>query len=125
LKFLFSALLITNSAVAIAQLAEFSFDEKVFKSRPVAEGALIEHTFWYTNSGSEPLIITHFEVACECTKAFYSSEPVLPGKQGSIRVTFDTKGKIGWQYRGVQIFANTPKNPTEIEIRVKVEPPKN
>jgi len=84
---------------------------------------LLEHTFWFTNSGSEPLIISQYDVSCDCTKAFFSSEPVLPGERGSIRVTFDTQGKTGWQYRGIQLFANTRKNPTEVEIRVKVEKP--
>ena len=123
MKFWFSALLLINSAVALAQQAEFSFDERIFKSKPVQEGVLIEHTFWFTNSGSEPLIISQYDVACDCTKVFYSSEPVLPGERGSIRVTFDTKGKTGWQYRGIQLFANTRKNPAEVEIRVKVEAP--
>lgn len=111
--------IILNSAIAFGQYAEFRFDERVYKAEPVEEGVTLEHTFEFSNTGKVPLIITGYEVTCSCTKATFPAEPVLPGAQGQIHVTFDTNEKIGWQYRKVVLNANT-KKPAEVEIRVKI-----
>jgi len=113
-------LIILNSASVSERYAEFSFEKRIQKFKPVKEGETIEHTFKFTNTGEEPLIISNYSVECTCTKAQYSKEPVMPGDSGEIHITFDTKGKIGWQYRKIQLYANTKKTPNWIEIRVKV-----
>jgi hypothetical protein len=91
----------------------------VYKPDPVVEGVLIEHILGFTNSGKAPLVIPGYEVSCSCTKAYFPSEPIMPGDMAEIKVTFDSEGKIGWQYRTVVLQANTRK-PREVEIRVKV-----
>jgi hypothetical protein len=45
----------------------------------------------------------------------------MPGQKASIKVSFDTKDKLGWQYRKIALYANTKKSPTHIEIRVRVD----
>jgi hypothetical protein len=110
-----------NSAIAYGQLAEFYFDSRIHKFEAVKAGVNLEHTFEFTNTGKEPLIISNYEVDCPCTKAEYSKEPVMPGQKASIKVSFDTKDKLGWQYRKIALYANTKKSPTHIEIRVRVD----
>lgn len=112
--------LLMNSAIAFGQLAEFSFSEKIQKFPEAKAGAQLEHVFEFKNTGTEPLIITKYEVDCTCTKAEYSKEPIMPGAASSIKITFDTTGKMGWQYRKIALYANTKKTPSTIEIRVKV-----
>ncbi len=112
--------LLMNSAIAFGQLAEFSFSEKVHKFQEVKAGAQLEHVFEFENTGNEPLIITKYDVDCTCTKAEYSKEPIMPGAKSNIKISFDTTGKMGWQYRKIELNANTKKNPSIIEIRVKV-----
>lgn len=110
-----------NSAFCFAQFAEFSFEEKkVFKADPIQEGETLEYTWNFVNTGDAPLIISDYEVSCSCTKAFFSKAPIAPKDSSSIRVTFDSNGKIGWQYRKVKLIANTKKGEEEIEFRVKV-----
>jgi hypothetical protein len=120
MKAIIALLIIFNSAIVSEQYAEFSFEKRIHKFKPVKEGKTIEHTFKFTNTGDEPLIISNYSVECDCTKAEYSNAPIMPGEAGEIRVTFDTKGKIGWQYRKILLYANTKKTPYWIEIRVKV-----
>ena len=119
LKSIAALLLILNSATVYGQFAEFSLDKKVHKFDHVEAGEQLECTFEITNTGDIPLILTSYDVACACTKAEYSKEPIAPGASTIVTVSFDTTGKIGWQYRSVTLMANT-KKPIELEIRVKV-----
>lgn len=112
--------MILNSAIVLGQYAEFSFDKRIHKFDEVQEGEQLTHTFKFENKGLVPLIISNYNVECDCTKAIYSKEPIMPDDHGEITITFDTKGKIGWQYRKIQLHANTKKSPYWIEIRVKV-----
>ncbi len=119
-KVLLILLICFNSAIALGQYAEFSFDKKFHKFKPVPEGEILTHTFEFENTGNVPLIITNYKVACSCTKVDFPQNPILPGESGKIKVTFDSQGKIGWQYRSIKLFANIPKEVFELEIRVKI-----
>lgn len=120
MRFIIASLIILNSAIAFGQSAEFSFDRRVFKSDPIREGEELQYSWEFINSGDEPLIISHYKVECTCTKVDYPKVPVMPGEKAEISMRFDSAGKSGWQYRKIQLFANTDKNPTEVEFRVKV-----
>ncbi|MFT4677951.1 MAG: hypothetical protein ACI84C_001039 [Flavobacteriales bacterium] len=109
-----------NSAAVHGQFAEFLFEDGVHKFPKTEEGDQLSHTFNFENTGDAPLIISSYKVECTCTIAAYSKEPILPGAKGSVVVTFDTNEKIGWQYRQIDLYANTKKSPTTLEIRVKI-----
>jgi hypothetical protein len=76
--------------------------------------------FTFENKGKLPPVISKYEVECDCTKAVYPKAPILPGEKGEINISLDTKGKFGWQYRKILLYANTKKTPYWIEVRVKV-----
>lgn len=120
-QFILIIIALMSSAVVLGQRAELSFDDDVAKFKPIEEGEQIEHRFIYTNTGDVPLVISRYEVACSCTKAFFSKKPLAPGASDTLRVTFDSKGKMGWQYRKVRLFTNVSPVPAEVEIRVKVK----
>lgn len=119
-KAIIAFIMILNSAIVLGQYAEFSFDGRTHKFEEVAAGAQLEHVFTFTNSGDEPLVITKYDVECECTKAILPKAPILPGETGTIKVTFDTEGKVGWQYRKILLHANVKKSPYWIKIVVNV-----
>jgi hypothetical protein len=104
----------------LGQTAEFAFDKKIHKFEPTREGETLICVFPFTNKGEAPMVISKYEVECTCTVVEYPKEPIQPGQGGEIKVTFDSKGKIGWQFRKVRLYANTKKNPTEVEFRVKI-----
>src|SRR6187402_3238870 len=60
---------------------------KVPKDKPVS----VEFTF--TNPGKKPLIIEDATAECGCTKPEYPQKPIMPGKTGIIKVTYDAKEK--------------------------------
>lgn len=111
-----------NSALGFTQEAEFSLEKWVHKFPKTKEGVVLEHTFVFTNAGTAPLIINKYSVACKCTKVIFSEEPILPGRTGTIKVTFDTEGKYYQQDRIVLLSVNTKKKTVKLRFKVFVIP---
>lgn len=113
---------ILSSAAAFAQTAEFKFNTpRNLKLAKVPEGEVVAFEYQFTNKGDAPLIISKIEVACPCTKFEYPKTPIKPGETGTIKVTFDTDGKIGYQDRTLLIYANTKDSPTKARFRIMVD----
>jgi hypothetical protein len=58
-----------------------------------------ECTFTFTNSGDAPLIINQAVASCGCTVPEYTKEPIAPGKSGTIKVTYNGKGKFPGHFK--------------------------
>jgi hypothetical protein len=88
------------------------------------DGEKVEHTYTFTNTGSEPLVISNAKGSCGCTVPSWPKEPIAPGATGEILVRFDSKGKGrvggGAQTKTVTITANTTPPDTRITIKGKV-----
>lgn len=117
---LFFALISINQNIS-AQEAKFSVDKSVHKFPKSKEGIVLEHQFNVTNTGTVPLIISDYKVACECTKLFLPKKPIAPGETVAIKVTFDTTGKSYFQDRTIYLSTNTKKKEETLRIKVNVE----
>ncbi len=93
--------------------AVFKFDETRHNFGFVRDGDQLSYDFKFTNTGNEPIVISAYKVACECTRAEFPKEPILPGKASVITVKFDTKGKAdSRQERTVEIVSNSKQKIT-------------
>jgi hypothetical protein len=73
----------------------------------IYQGDKVEYTYAFTNTGSEPLIITNVQVTCGCTTPKgWPRDPIPPGGKGEITVGFNSAGKIGKQNKVVTIVSN-------------------
>lgn len=79
-------------------------------------------TFQFTNSGTNPLVITNAKGSCGCTVPDWPKEPILPGATGEITVTYNPGMKEGDQNNTVTITANTNPPSTIIRIKANVVP---
>lgn len=122
MRILFTLIVCINAALGFSQEAVFFLNESTFKFPKTNEGAVLEHTFVFTNSGNTPLIISSFSVACTCTKVEFSKEPVSPGKTGMVKITFDTNGKYYLQDREILLTVNTKKKIQKLRFKVFVIP---
>lgn len=86
-----------------------------------AEG-VVEHTFTFTNTGSEPLIITGVKTTCGCTVPEWSKEPIMPMKKGTIRVTFDPINRPGAFRKEIHVTSNGREPNTTLYIVGLVKP---
>lgn len=90
------------------------------------EGPSAEYIFQFKNGGKQPLIITNASASCGCTVPEFPKEPILPGKKGQIKVTYNTSGKSGPFDKTVFIQSNAPSNTSgdryELHIKGTVVP---
>ena len=103
---------LTFNIVAAEKGAVMTFAEKThdFGSIKEADGP-VTHVFEFTNTGSEPLVIINVNASCGCTRPEYHKEPVMPGKKGKIKVTFNPAGRPGEFSKEVKIRTNGSKRP--------------
>ena len=85
-------------------------------------GEMMQHgdastEFVFTNTGTEPLIISNAKGSCGCTVPSWPKEPIMPGKTGSIKVKYDSK-RVGPINKSVTITSNASNEPTKV-IRIK------
>jgi hypothetical protein len=120
-KVVLTTLLLLCSAAELS-VAEFLFtDGTTRKLGKVSEGENITFDYPFTNKGASPLTITETKVACPCTVVDFPKNPIVPGGKGNIHVTFDTKGKIGYQDRTIEVYSNAKKNPIKLRFKVDVK----
>lgn len=67
--------------------------------------------FEFTNTGNEPLVIISATASCGCTRPNYPKEPIKPGKNGKITVTYNPKGRPGEFDKSIKIRTNGNKRP--------------
>jgi Protein of unknown function (DUF1573) len=85
----------------------------------IPEGKKLEVAFRFLNSGDKPLIIARVQPSCGCTVAEQPEEPVQPGKQGVIKASFNSEGRIGINNKTLFVVANT-KGSQSNELRFSV-----
>ena len=102
---------------------KIEFDESEFDFGDLHQGEKAEHIFQFRNAGNQPVVIENVLSTCGCTAPEWPKDPILPGKAGSIKVIFDSSGKIGRQNKIVTIRSNAPGNQHRIRIYGMVLPP--
>ena len=74
------------------KLTEITFNKMEHDFGQVKKDALLTYTFKFENTGENDLVIMKAFGSCGCTVPEYSKEPIKPGEEGKIKVSFDTKG---------------------------------
>lgn len=114
--FITAPFLAFNSIVLFAQ-PYIKFEERTKKFEKVKAGEILHFEYVFINAGNRPLLLNDVKAGCGCTVPEFPRKPVQPDGKDTIRVSFDTKGKIGYQDRELEVISNA-KNSTE-KIRFK------
>ena len=86
------------------------------------EGGPVNYNFNFTNTGKAPLVIQGVEASCGCTTPEWSQEPILPGKSGFIKVSYNPELRPGVFDKSIMVNANVPKSPVVLTISGEVIP---
>lgn len=115
-----------NVAVPTGPVTTLAFaDAGKYDFGTVTEGEIVSHTFSFTNTGSEPLIISDAKGSCGCTVPSKPTAPIAPGEDGEITVQFNSKNKKGARNQKVTITSNTNPAQTFIYLTGTVNPDPN
>lgn len=88
----------------------------------IAEGQKLEVLFRFKNTGDKPLVIQRVQPSCGCTIAEQPKEPIMPGKEGEIKASFNSEGRTGRNHKTLYVFANTKGTQShELQFEVEVE----
>lgn len=117
---LFLALVIAflgGDALGQQDKAQAKFEEEIYNFGEIKEdGGKVTHTFNFTNSGGQPLIVHNVRASCGCTSPDWTRQPVQPGNKGFVKATFDPRNRPGNFNKSVIVTTNG-KDPT-IVLRI-------
>lgn len=99
------------------------FEESTYDFGTISQGEKVKHTYFFKNTGKSPLIIHSAQGSCGCTIPEWPKEPVQPGEEGKIEVSFNSEYKSGHQEKMVTILANTKPTKTFLKITGEVVVP--
>lgn len=111
-----------NEIAATGSKANLEVAEDAFDFGIVTEGEIVEHTFTFTNTGEEPLILNQVSASCGCTTPEFSKTPIVPGGEGSIKVRFDSNGQVGKQHKVISVANNGVNSIVVLHLRGEVKP---
>lgn len=98
--------------------AEITFEKEVHDFGQIPHNGDGTYEFKYTNTGTDPLLISNCRGSCGCTVPTCHKEPLAPGESTTIRVRYDTN-RVGPFTKSVTVTSNA-KNGTKI-LRIKGE----
>ena len=102
MKKLFLLLMMLASLVAYAQQEqpEIKFDKTVHNFGTFSEKTPVQTAVLaFPNIGKAPLIINQAIASCGCTIPSYTKEPIMPGEKGTVKVTYNGKGKFPGHFK--------------------------
>ncbi|MFC2115326.1 DUF1573 domain-containing protein [Bacteroidota bacterium] len=101
--------------------AGIAFDTSRIDFGEISFSSEAECEFVFTNSGKDPLLVTHVKSTCGCTIAEWSREPVRSGEKGSIRVNYDTH-RVGAFTKSIYVYSNAENGVQRLYITGMVKP---
>ncbi|MCQ2230041.1 MAG: DUF1573 domain-containing protein [Bacteroidales bacterium] len=76
----------------------------------------VTYEFKYTNTGKTPLVLHNVQASCGCTTPEWTRTPIQPGKEGSIKVTFNPQNRPGSFSKTITIQSNADTPTKTIRI---------
>jgi Protein of unknown function (DUF1573) len=102
-----------------ADNAIFTWNATSYDFGKVKQGIPVEHKFSFKNSGNIPLIISGVKPSCGCTVADYSKEPIAPGAEGFVKVTYNA-ANVGPFTKTTTVNANTAEGTVVLTFKGEV-----
>lgn len=114
---------ITLSANILCCLAQSGivFDDPRWDFGTIREAdGPVSHRFTARNRGDRPEVIVAATATCACTVAEFSRQPILPGEESPLVVTFDPRGRAGSVARRLTVFTSDGKAAAELLVSGEV-----
>lgn len=111
------------SLLAQTKNAKITFTEETYDFGKIAEEkGPVTKEFTFTNTGAEPLIIQNVKASCGCTTPDWTKDPILPGKKGFIKATYNPQGRPGPFNKSITVTSNAENSNVVLIIKGDVTP---
>ena len=97
-----------------ANAPKIVFSENTFEFEEIKQGETVEHTFTITNEGKSDLIIRKVQASCGCTAVSPEDRVVAAGGTTTMKVIFNSAGKVGKQNKTITVITNDPAHSRSI-----------
>ncbi len=89
----------------------------------IPKGEPVSTVFTVKNTGDKPLVINDAKASCGCTVPRKPEEPIMPGEEGELEVTFTSKPNQAGSpiSKTVTVTANIPGSTQRVSIKGRVE----
>ena len=111
---------ITAVSKDVKKSPAFTWEQQTYDFAEIPQGKPVTTVFNYSNNGELPLVISNVQTSCGCTVTDYTKDPVLPGKTGYVKVTYNAANP-GTFNKAVTITANTDAGSQVLFIKGKVQ----
>ena len=91
----------------VAHVTTIQWVDSVKHIGKVSEGEKVELAYKFINTGKYPLVIHDVAASCGCTIAEKPEAPIAPGKEGFIKASFNSAGRVGNNSKTITVSANT------------------
>lgn len=119
IAFLLFALCTAMSLPAQEKFAEIKFDSTEYDFGTFYRDVnKLSHTFTFKNTGNIPAVINQVVTTCGCTVATYTTQPVLPGKMGTVSIVYNAIGRYPGNFKKTITLKTNSKKPV-IKLRIK------
>ena len=112
-----------TSAAASPDAAVLTFKQTSYDFGTIKQGEKVHYDFKFTNTGKTPLIVSNATASCGCTVPETPKDPIAPGKEGVIKVVFDSTGKTGKQDKVITVSSNGNPAVNEVHLVGEVSQP--
>jgi hypothetical protein len=97
-----------------------TFTETEHDFGDIKQGDKVTYFFEFKNTGQADLLISDAHGSCGCTVPEYPKEAIKPGQSEKIKVSFDSKGKMGEQHKTVTLMTNTEAGAEKLAIQANI-----
>jgi hypothetical protein len=105
----------------ISDLPVMTFEKAEHDFGKIKNGDVVSYGFKFQNTGKKDLIIAKVSTSCGCTASDFTKDPVKPGANGIVTLTFKSEGRTGLQQKMATVMSNTQPNSTVLKIKAFVE----
>ncbi len=113
------------SGIQSTEVPQITFNKVEHDFGRLIQGEQVIHVFKFTNTGSSDLLISKVSASCGCTASKYTREPVKPGQEGKVEITFDSNGQRGIQNKTITVLTNGSPQTTTLRVKAQVVTPES
>jgi hypothetical protein len=109
-----------NGTVDKDAMPVITFEEDVHDFGKINTGERVTYAFKFKNTGKSVLVISNVSTSCGCTVSSYPKQPIKPGEESTLDISFNSAGKHGLQSKTITVYSNTEPPATTITIKAQV-----